>query len=282
MCNKSEKENTKNIGIHFIYVVIILVGLIVLISTLRLSDNQHVTEILSFAGTVTSIILSVLAIFITVLSNGSMSSLMEKIRTLTESISPMGKYISDASEKIDKSTESLQSTQKEVSSNLQKSSDIILQSTKELEKNLSEVINDSVTKNMQSLRSEIIIKEPTLSASTNINAVDIEYFISKISLIGKLILYFLYKNKDNQNDILLKDISALVGVSDDYIHGFLVASSSAKIIDYEYSKTESFGLKNIKIVENISEHDIRKDIPSSKNDIICKIDTFTASLILKS
>lgn len=197
MCNKSEKENTKNIGIHFIYVVIILVGLIVLISTLRLSDNQHVTEILSFAGTVTSIILSVLAIFITVLSNGSMSSLMEKIRTLTESISPMGKYISDASEKIDKSTESLQSTQKEVSSNLQKSSDIILQSTKELEKNLSEVINDSVTKNMQSLRSEIIIKEPTLSASTNINAVDIEYFISKISLIGKLILYFLYKNKDN-------------------------------------------------------------------------------------
>lgn len=88
MCNNKGSE-TNIIKIHFIYVVFILVVIIIVLLSCRLSDNQSFVDIVSFAGTLTSIILSVLAIFITVLSNDSFSNLMEKIRGLTDSINPL-------------------------------------------------------------------------------------------------------------------------------------------------------------------------------------------------
>ena len=64
-------------NLHYKYIIAIFGILFVLFFAYWFSGETKLVEIVSFAGTITSIILSVLAIFMTVLSNDSMSSMIQ-------------------------------------------------------------------------------------------------------------------------------------------------------------------------------------------------------------
>ena len=85
MSNNSD-NNMKNNNLHYRYVIFILVLALISTFSYYFYGNEDLVKTISFAGTLASIILSVLAIFITVLSNDSLSSMIHKIRDLYEAI----------------------------------------------------------------------------------------------------------------------------------------------------------------------------------------------------
>ena len=249
MCNKS--ENNGSIRIHFIYVTIILVAIIVIISACRLSDNQQITSIVSFAGTVTSIILSVLAIFITVLSNDSMSGLMEKIRSLTDTIRPAEDHLKKASDKIENTISGLET----IKGKLKDASDMIETSTKDLSEKICGQLNEgflSLEKSMQSNNHKQISQPCELN---------VDLFINTTSYWGIILLYTLYLCQERSKifDIVIFSDKFEKRISRDYIYGYLVASSSAGYFNFE-KDNESNLLTNISMSKELKKEQLKARI----------------------
>lgn len=248
--DESKSNGNGHMIIHFIYVVIILVAIIITISTCRLSDNQQVTSIISFAGTVTSIILSVLAIFITVLSNDSMSGLMEKIRSLTDAIRPAEEYMKQASDKIENTISGLETVRgelKDASSKIQLASGSIEKLSKELSENVCGKIEEKMTE----LRAAVQHKTDT--KNEEVCELNVKQYIKNISYSGLLILYALELCEKQHKIFQVEQFSSTIlkYASVDYILGFLVASYSAGYIRFEYDT--SYSMKSIEVNRFLSQ-----------------------------
>lgn len=232
-------KDNGHIKIHFIYVVIILVAIIITIVTCRLSDNQQVTSIISFAGTVTSIILSVLAIFITVLSNDSMNGLMEKIRSLTDSIKPAEEHMKQASDKIESTISGLDTVKEELkktSYQIKLASDSIVKSTKELSENICGKIEEKMTD------IQAVISHNTNTKYESHCELDTKTYIKRISYVGLLMLYALFLCKEKSKIFNSATFYSNVAkyASSDYTLGLLVASYAAGYIKYKNGKNGIF------------------------------------------
>lgn len=75
-CNRLLKRDFK-------YSVLILIVLIILLITNKLGDNDKLLNYISFGSTLTSIILSVLAIFMTMLSESKSDATKTRLENLT-------------------------------------------------------------------------------------------------------------------------------------------------------------------------------------------------------
>lgn len=101
-CNE-EKECEKLLKKDIVYCFIIFFLFVVGLLTWKLGDNKTVFDQISFAGTVSSIILSVIAIFMTIASenkNTSMSGIIEKAK---DSIVDADEDIQNNTKKLSKS-----------------------------------------------------------------------------------------------------------------------------------------------------------------------------------
>ncbi len=131
------KEKQKRI---YLCCAIIIISIIVIMQfVLLLYDSEELVKQFGFASTITSIILSVIAIFMTVVSGDSINSLLHKFRDLHDEIS-------DAPIKIDSSITKMNDTSKkfeEVYDNLKETPQKIEESTL-LMKEASIVINGSI------------------------------------------------------------------------------------------------------------------------------------------
>lgn len=257
-------KDNGHIKIHFIYVVIILIAIIITIVTCRLSDNQQVTSIISFAGTVTSIILSVLAIFITVLSNDSMSGLMEKIRSLTDSIKPAEEHMKQASDKIENTISGLETVRgelKDASSKIQLASSSIEKTTKELSANVCGKIEEKMTE----LRA--VIQPKTDTKNEEVCDLNVKQYLETNSYAGLITLYALVLCEKKQKIFQVEQFSSIIlkYASGDYILGFLVASYSAGYIQFEYNT--SYSMRNIKVNRSLSEELLLTKINEREGDI---------------
>lgn len=101
-CNE-EKDCEKLLKKDIVYCFIIFFLFVVGLLTWKLGDNKTVFDQISFAGTVSSIILSVIAIFMTIASenkNTSMSGIIEKVK---DSIVDADEDIQNNTKKLSKS-----------------------------------------------------------------------------------------------------------------------------------------------------------------------------------
>lgn len=88
--------------IHFSYVIGILVGLLVLVSTDRWTGQQNFTEFLTNAATMTSLVLGLVAIFYSFISNDGLSKSLGNISKVSEDITATRQSLAGV---MDKSTE---------------------------------------------------------------------------------------------------------------------------------------------------------------------------------
>lgn len=238
MCDsKNSKPNT--LKIHFLYVVGILVAIIIAISTLRLSDNQNFTSIISFAGTITSIILSVLAIFITVLSNDSLSNLMERIRGLIDVINPAKNKIDESSDKIEKTIKQLSETNSE----LKETSKSIEEMVQNLKKDVCDRFKCIEEKFNEFLNSQNNSDDSTLENCQ----LNVEAFLNSSSFYGLRLLYCCLLLKEREKPLKLKDFCAEDNSRNRmyYAWGFLVAAKSAGYISCKKNKDDNLIFENI-------------------------------------
>ncbi|MFB2800660.1 hypothetical protein [Shewanella seohaensis] len=103
-------------GVHFFYVLVILLGLIVYLFTSHFAENSQVVAYISFAATISSLILAVFAIFYAVHSNGEISKFSSELRStssiLEDSSNQIGKTsneLSDITGEINQAIQSLSS-----------------------------------------------------------------------------------------------------------------------------------------------------------------------------
>lgn len=229
MCNNKDSE-TNTIKIHFRYVVLILVAIIIVILSCRLSDNQSFVDIVSFAGTLTSIILSVLAIFVTVLSNDSLSNLMERIRGLTDSINPLKIKVDESSEKMKNTIDELNKTNQELKDSSH-SINIVIQN---LEKNICDQVK-CIENKMDKLLSPSSDSTSTHHYMETCE-LNVNYFVESTSFFGLQVLYCCALIEKSKKNLYLSDFCSKIGgsLNDNayYAWGFLVAAKSAGYIDF--------------------------------------------------
>ena len=262
MCN-NKGFATNTIKIHFGYITFILVVIIIVISSCRLSDNQNLVDIVSFAGTLTSIILSVLAIFVTVLSNDSLSNLMERIRGLTDSINPLKIKVDESSDKMKNTIEELNKTNQE----LKDSSygiNIVIQN---LEKNICDQV-----KCIENKMDKFLIPS---SDSTSILYMEncqpnVDYFLKSNSFLGLEVLYWCALTEKSRKSLHLSDFCSITeGSWNDslyYAWGFLVAAKSAGYIDFTSGKNgNKLILQEIKCNQLLTVDMIKKELEQKSN-----------------
>ena len=87
---------------YFKYCVLILIILIILLITGKFGDNSQLLDYISFGSTLSSIILSILAIFMTMLAESKSDATKTRLENLTSLIETASESIKDQVEKIEK------------------------------------------------------------------------------------------------------------------------------------------------------------------------------------
>jgi LPS O-antigen subunit length determinant protein (WzzB/FepE family) len=202
--------------IHFFYIISILLIIIILISTLKLSSNSDLIKYISFASTITSLLLALLAIVYAYFSNATFSKNITMINEVSSEL-------------------------KQNTSNLTKISEVIEKDIKNLP-----IAIDGMGKKVESIPNlirELTSKEPTKDkknsndSEINISPELINQFNKSSSFAGLLCLYAIkiaFEKKVPFNYVSFSKKTNYV--SEEYAHGYLTATFSLGIFDYNSSK----------------------------------------------
>lgn len=180
-CHKLKEHDFK-------YCLTVLFLIIVFICTLTLGNDGKVMEYISFAGTISSLILSVLAIIMTMLAEyknegtkASIDSSLQAIKDTADDIKGYKNYIGDVKRRVDKSLENIENINEHIENYNDKLNNLSLKLT-EANKTIEEirkivpVINQLANKQADDI--EIIdrqINEITDKKGNNISNNDIDF-----------------------------------------------------------------------------------------------------------
>lgn len=243
---KTELElRAKNgkLRLHFIYVVIILILILISIITVNFSGRPLNSLFVGYAATVSSLILSVLAIIITVIANDSTNGLMHKIRDIYEAISATPEKMSDSVACINNASDNLVNSVKSI----EKISDKVENLGIRVNENLVrlEILHESLPKritsdlsHMLSTQQEIKVNTSSTSSENNFKyvtvsdvKVDFRKLVQTTSFLGFIVLYAAYiacQKQKKLNLITLANATILPQkeISIDYVskyfHGYFV------------------------------------------------------------
>lgn len=259
-CRESSKNWFAQICyLHYLYVIfILLVALIGVISYYHCSEkDKSLHEFISFAATLSSIILSVLAIFITVMSGESTNKLRDGIMGLL-------KIPEDLSNKVDQSVCNLNNATKNLNDAAKANEQIFLNNSKEL-KNAVENINLQIGKNFSDFGQKLdYIADNNLTGKTmslkdavdepkdnkeEISDAQIEQFLSKTSSLSIAFIYLIdqYLQKNIEQPISLTEVASKYGYEKDqgintYLIACIVFLNSFDLIQYKQYKKDDLNL----------------------------------------
>lgn len=232
-------------------IIIILAFFIVIQFSSIHCENQVLANQFAFASTISSIILSVIAIIMTVVSSDSLNNLLHKFRDLHDEII-------EVPNKINKSTESMNSASKGLTESISDMTETIHkieEMTRGLPDKLREIksdINNNSTNNYRETNSR------SESAPSEIGILDetIRSFLGNTSTVGLLALYSLGLCKSDNRLFTFDEFEKTVQInSKDYVFGYLIALSSFYLIDlikHSENELKVMEINNI-ITENIEE-----------------------------
>lgn len=260
MCTEEKKWNFPFNPLHLIYCIIILVLVIIAIFSYYFSGDSNLAGLIAFAATIASIILSVLAIFMTILSNNSIGGMLHKVRDLHDTVTVIPEALNESVEDLKCTTTELMS----VNTDVNKAILALGGKLESMENHLAQ--NDNKLDNLLS----------TITSNNSVNSAKsehpsenlIEQYLNTLSLNGIFILYgfFLYQEKEKAGIFSITEFSKTIfGVDPAYLHGILVASASANILSYStIEDTNNMDLINLSLSPYITKDAIIKRI-----EIIC-------------
>ena len=260
MCTEEIKWSFPFNPLHLIYCIIILVLVIIAIFSYYYSGDSNLATLIAFAATIASIILSVLAIFMTILSNNSIGGMLHKVRDLHDTVTAIP-------ENLNESVADLKGTTKElmlVNSDVNKSISALGDKLESLENHLVQNDNklDYLLNRIPSNNTEKSDKSEPPSETL------IEQYLNTLSLNGIFILYgfYLYQEKEKTGIFSISEFAKTqFGVDPAYLHGVIVASASANIISYfTIEGTNNMDITNLSLSPYITKDAIIKRI-----EIIC-------------
>ena len=235
---------------YILWTIIIILGLMVvnLFAQQTCADEEFVKEV-SFASTISSIILSVIAIIMTVVSNDSINSLLHKVRDLHDNIKDVPSDIKNTSIDLNESVKKLNS--------LEESLNKIPNELEIIQKNISQNIEklrdmlDNAMKKIEGIDQKTdILKEQLYSshineASSIENTIDKDFlkqFIESLPLAAILAAYICISAKKRSMKFQLDDITRSVGLQEhqEYISAVIVVFRALRLIDIKQSEDGTF------------------------------------------
>lgn len=234
-CNNTTENllSQKIIKIHRTYISGILsIAIVFLLTSKYGGPNNGIFEYLSFGSTITSMVLSILAIFVTVQSSSDLYKQFAKMEDATNTITTVSREIQDTLTKISDAETALDTTSKNLNSQIDEIVDKIDKRVKISIQGTEQRLTDKFQE--QILQNDITF--PTASADKDKapNKAEQEWankrfktYIGTISHSGLLALYACCLSEKNNK---IFKLSELFPGNDQYIYGILIASVAAEII----------------------------------------------------
>ena len=221
--------SNKIIKIHRNYIAGFLGFAVVMLITSKYGcPNNAIFDYLSFGSTITAMVLSILAIFVTVQSSSDMYKQFTRIDNATDTIKTVSKQIEGTLNALKTAEIDLQHTSNSISNQLdnivEQIDERIKAQMKESEGNISKTIVESM--NMSSKITE-------QDANQNQNNIDElkTVFLDSTSSNGLLAIYACALSKEYG---IMFELSDLFSWNLDYTFGFLIATSSIGLIDFSH------------------------------------------------
>lgn len=267
-----------NSYLHYRYVILMLGLALVCTFAYFYCGDDELVKVISFAGTLISIVLSLLAIFITVLSNDSMSSMIHKIRDLYE-------VIKDMPSSIDTSISSLSESTGQLQDNMQKLNALLPELKAEINY-VDQHIRES-NEAIKALSGQQLDGSKVSEGVSTINVDDLfKYFLQTSSFIGLCLLYLLKVASENNKTISLAEYSKTVDAAStlQYDFGFYIACRAFGILACTISNDDMYVISNIVIHPKLKKENIVEALKTSAHllhsslftaeDYMAKIDKF--------
>lgn len=218
----------KIIKIHRNYIAGILGFAVIMLLTGNYGGpSSGIYQYLSFGSTITSLVLSILAIFVTVSSSSDLYKQFTRIDNATDTIKNVSNQIDGTLEKLTATESNLQNTSNEISKQLdnivEQIDERLKTRMKETESNLSKQLAESMNSSSNKIEEQI----PKINQQIVENLK--KYFITTSSVNGLLALYACALSKEYGK---MFELSNLFSWNLDYTFGFLIASLSIGIIDF--------------------------------------------------
>lgn len=199
-------------------------GIISLITSLYGGDSKsNIFTYISFASTITSFVLSILAIFVTMQSNSGLEKQLVKIDAATNSISKL-------SENLDSTLSQVNS----VSGNIEKSTQSLLEASKNILPQLKETLDSSLSHHEEKIVQEINKQntpneKATSEENSGISEEDLKnIFLSVISPNGLAAIYTCTLSSEQKKPFKRDEIFQSQA---DYNYGIIIATVSVGFLD---------------------------------------------------
>lgn len=269
-------EAGKKPSIHLYYLIgigaLLLIELVTYILT-RVGDvSRAIFDQISFASTISSILLSVIAIIYSIVSGSNGANLYVKTEEVSKQIGETLSDLRDLSttvEKLEKIPDDIEKHLRELKEQMQRMEEISQQTSQQLNQELTPKI-DRLSKEVGGLvnggdsSGARDLKGPSKERETIFR-----YYISRSSFVGGLMLLGCCYARKKKEKIDLKEItSKILGLENPmilgYVPGYIMASNALGILNVEF-EVEKMELQ-VKEVYNEEGFDLEKELLDFLNE----------------
>ncbi len=245
----------KIIKVHRNYIAGFLGFAIIMLLTAQYGGPANaIFAYLSFGSTITSLVLSILAIFVTVQSSSDLYKQFTRIDNATDTINKVSIQIEKTLSGMSDSEKQLKETSQEISSQM----DEIVNRIDERIKVHMEETEHHISERIASLNAQSFPKEDTKEDSSEIKEFIMNVkdgFLNATSGIGVLLIYVCCLSFEKNKEFSIND---LMKNNEQYAYGFLISTISlgfirATIDERQIVKCEKCEFAKEKVVEKLQE-----------------------------
>lgn len=224
----------KIVKIHRNYIAGFLGFAIIMLLTAQYGGPDNaIFAYLSFGSTITSLVLSILAIFVTMQSSSDMYKQFSKMEDVTRSITSTSEQIKGTLGNLKDTEVNLQKT----SDNISMQIDSIIDKIDERVKTRIKETEDNISKHLEESLNNISQTERQQIPSNTENTEHVKrYFVSMTSANGLLALYACALSAEKSKPF---ELTALFQGNEAYTFGFLIASISIAIVQFTNDATNN-------------------------------------------
>ncbi len=231
--NAECRLSKKVVKLHRNYIAGILGFAIIMLLTAKFGGpNNAIFEYLSFGSTITSLVLSILAIFVTVQSSSDLYKQFARIDNATDTINSVSEQIEGTLSEIQKVEKDLSKVSQNISSQMEN----IVERIDEKIRTHIKASEDNLTKIFNAQRNNNDPVNNNIDTQTENQEQYIQNFIQITSANGLLILYACALSKEKHK---IFEISDLFQGNEAYTFGFMIASISAGLVIFTHDDSNN-------------------------------------------
>lgn len=240
----------KEVAVHATYIAIYFVSIIVLLSTINITKNTDAVNYISFASTLSSLILAVLAIYIGLNGNSSLAGFVAKADKLTEQNFDIQGRIQSFTEQNLISSDALK-TQSETFSSLVGELTRITDSVR--------VLDQKFDQGFASLKTNIQPNFVKLVGGIE-HTINTNLVLRAYSFLGSILIFYIMRCLETKTKGSLKLLSEVTSVNFDYLLGCYMSMLAMDMISAEGIDSENIQVSSVKFDIQVLNTEIERKI----------------------